>query len=320
MLARASGAILDFAKRIRSKPLPALMKIYNAKCLPMATYGSDIWGYTDVKEIQGAKNTFLRRLLLVPASTPIFNIHEELGVGFISDQIGAAPLLCWLRIWAQPTPNLSQVIIQDCLLLDKVLDIPWINYIKVQMEILGCPDLFLSPIVLGKPAIRDFKQKFLDRRLTLTEGNELEKPMVRNFIELSLGRQVQPYLTYINNPYHLFVLIRFRHNMVPLLLAFPKDYFKEGTLKPCPCDNFSDQNTLHLIFFCAYYNSLRRKCIIPLLKCCNFEQVRPALAYLQILATPIVCFGVASFLTGAIRYRNRLSLNHPMDSVLNHVS
>lgn len=115
VLARASGASLDFAKRIGSKPIPALLKIYNAKCFPMAKYGSEIWGYTDVKELQVAENSFMRKVLSVPVSTPSFNIYEELVAGFISDQIAVTPLLCWLRIWAQPAPNLNRLIIQDCL-------------------------------------------------------------------------------------------------------------------------------------------------------------------------------------------------------------
>lgn len=294
------------------------MKVYNAKCVPMATYGCDIWGYCDSKEIQGAENSFMRRVLSVPVSTPIFNAHEDLGMGYISDLVAVAPLLRWLRIWAQPAPNLNQQILLDCLNLGRVLDIPWINYIKTQMVSLGCPNLFLSPAPLGKTAIKVFKHNFLARRTGLRDDIELIKPKVRSFEILSLCHQMQPYLTFINRPYHLFVLIRFRHNMVIWLLTFPKGYSKEGSLGPCPCDDFSKQDILHVMFFCAFYNSLRRKFILPLLRGCNFTQVRPALVYLQMFASPLTCFGVASFLTGAIRQRDKLDRNGLL--VLDHTA
>lgn len=143
VLARATGATLDFAKRLWSKPLPALLKVYNAKCIPMATYGCDIWGYKDVKGIQVVENDFLRKLLGVPVATPVYCLHEELGMGYISDQITVAPLLRWLRIWAHPSPNLNQLIILDCTALERALHIPWLKYIKEETKCLSCAELFL---------------------------------------------------------------------------------------------------------------------------------------------------------------------------------
>lgn len=127
------------------------------------------------------------------------------------------------------------------------------------------------------------------------EGKELAKPMVKNYITLSSSPQVQPYLSLVNNMHHCFVLTRFRLNLIHWLLAFPKGYTKLSALKPCPCDNFSDQDILHFTVFCELYFPLRKKSILPLLKSGQFVQVRPALLYLQMLSSPVVCFGVASF-------------------------
>lgn len=124
---RSTSALLGFTQRLGARPFEAILSIYRSKCLAIAMYGSAIWGYKQLDGVQLAENRFLRTLLCVPQSTPTFAIHQELGLGYVTDLLRVAPLVCWLKTWLNPDITLNHQILRDC--------VPWIG----QAVFNGCP-------------------------------------------------------------------------------------------------------------------------------------------------------------------------------------
>lgn len=52
--ARANAAIFNFASKLGNKLIDAMLKVYQAKSLAIASYGSEIWGHTTVTPLQVA--------------------------------------------------------------------------------------------------------------------------------------------------------------------------------------------------------------------------------------------------------------------------
>ena len=68
-------------KRIRNLDIPIDLQLYlfDNVILPIALYGCEIWGFENSQIIENLHNDFLRRIINLRKSTPIYMLHAELG-------------------------------------------------------------------------------------------------------------------------------------------------------------------------------------------------------------------------------------------------
>ena len=78
LLIRSTQTLFDFAKRLGHSPAETMVKIFRAKCLSMALYGAELWGYVNAGPLQIKENNFCKRLLGLPEGVTTFGVHEEL--------------------------------------------------------------------------------------------------------------------------------------------------------------------------------------------------------------------------------------------------
>lgn len=123
-VSRANASIFGFASKMGQHPIAAMLKLYQAKSVAIARYGSEIWGYAPVNVLQVVENTFLKRLLSVPRGTSNYVVHEELGVPYLRDTLALCPLSFWLKCWLNVDLNLTQQILREIMSLDHKLRIP----------------------------------------------------------------------------------------------------------------------------------------------------------------------------------------------------
>ncbi|KAJ1210218.1 hypothetical protein NDU88_005586 [Pleurodeles waltl] len=154
-----------------ARPIQALVKVYQAKCLPIADNGSDLLDYRDYGEIQRVKNDFARRLLSLPQMVATFTEHEELGMDCIPDKLFLSPMGSWLKVDTEL--ELNQAIIRDCIALEKGLTIPQLYYIKDSLEKLGCAALFGAPEQIRKKEVTLIKRQFMTTAKVEQEEKEL---------------------------------------------------------------------------------------------------------------------------------------------------
>lgn len=302
---RINNAIFNFASKIGKRPVKALLKLYQAKSLATACYGSEIWGYTPLSTLQAVENTFLKRLLGVPGGTANMVVQEELGVQTLSLVISLRPLLFWLKCWLNKELSLNHQILREIMDLDHMLDIPWIKYIKKSCEDLGRPNLFYKPETIVKGDIAFVKNSFTLMKKFSLEESEFRKPSVRRHLMLKTSEGIEHYLTRPFTMYERFLLVRFRLDYFHLLLSVPKGSHRGQVFESCGCDFQSPQDLLHFMFFCKFYARPRTHFLIPIFKKLNYAQVRPALFYLQLLHVDCIPF-VLGFLKNAVRLRNSM--------------
>lgn len=304
---RANAAVFHFASKVGKKPVGAMLKIYQAKSLAIASYGSEIWGHTDIKPLQVAENKFLKRLLSVPQSLSNLVVHEELGVQYLSDSLSLRPIVFWLKCWLNPELTLTHSIIRECMGLEKMSHISWFTHLKESLAEIGRVELFHNPEKITKKDVELVKTSYLALREWKRDERELIKGTIRAFIMIKTTPQTEPYLLGSLSNHEKFLLTRFRTNTLHLLLARPKGFHLGQTLVSCGCDHVSPQDLLHFVFFCNFYSMPRKYFLVPILKRLNFRHVRPALLHLQLLREDCLFF-VVGFLKSIIKSRACMDL------------
>lgn len=299
---RANTAFFNFATKIRRKPIGAMLKVYQAKSLAIASYGSEIWGYNKATSLQVAENKFFKRLLSAPQSLSNMVAHEELGVQFLCDTLALRPIVFWLKCWLNPELTVTHIIIQECITLDKASRIPWLSYIKCSLEEIGRLELYYKPNKITRNDVELVKASYLGLRKGNRDEQELKKDSVRRHIMLKTIPLAEPYLLGSLSTHEKFLLTRFRTHTLHLLLARPKGFHIGQELVPCGCDGLSPQDLLHFMFFCKFYSVPRKHFLVPVLKRMSFRQVRPALLYLQLLKEDCIFF-VVGYLKSIIKSR-----------------
>ena len=77
---QAKKAMRLLYKRIRNLNLPTdlQLKLFDHTIIPILLYGCEVWGYQNVQIIENLHNDFLRNILNLRKSTPIYILHAEL--------------------------------------------------------------------------------------------------------------------------------------------------------------------------------------------------------------------------------------------------
>ena len=99
--------------------------------LPILTYGSETWGYSNVKGIETVQSKFVKYVLHVNKSTPNFMVLGESGKLPVADHIQCKMINFWLRI-INGSENKMVVKMYKVLhqkYIDNLYKLPWLNYI-----------------------------------------------------------------------------------------------------------------------------------------------------------------------------------------------
>ena len=179
----------------------------------------------------------------------------ELGARYLKEIINFAPLSLWHSIWRKDETLLNRQIIRDCLSLDHGLSIPWLAYIRQICLDIGRPELFDSPDCCMNISRSDLRELYLINQATNREILKSNKVTVSFYCFNDGSTGLQPYLSFVSNPQHRFVLSRLRLNLLHLHLCFLLNCFNTSKLPPCPCDGNSMQSIGHFLLFCPFYKA-----------------------------------------------------------------
>ena len=95
-----------------SLPLDLQLKLFDHTVLPMLCYGSEIWGFENLKLIANIHNEFLRKITKVRNSTPMYMLYAELGRYPIEITIKCRMIGFWNRIITGKQGKLSFILYQ----------------------------------------------------------------------------------------------------------------------------------------------------------------------------------------------------------------
>ena len=108
---QATKAMYLLKSRIRNLDLPIdiQLKLFDQTITPILLYGSEVWGFEDCSIIESVHLSFLRDILKVKRSTPLYMIYGELGRFPLILYIKVRVLQFWGRILNGKNTKLSRV-------------------------------------------------------------------------------------------------------------------------------------------------------------------------------------------------------------------
>ena len=112
---QARKAMHVLLKRIRNLNIPIDLQLYlfDHMILPIALYGCEIWGFENCQIIENMHNDFLRHIVGLKKSTPIYMLHAELGRHPIQIDIKSRMIGFWLSIINGKGSKLSTTYVHD---------------------------------------------------------------------------------------------------------------------------------------------------------------------------------------------------------------
>ncbi|XP_021350729.1 uncharacterized protein LOC110448677 [Mizuhopecten yessoensis] len=133
LINQAQKSIFAIYKKIRnlSLPIDLQLKLFDSLVEPILLYGSDVWGFENLKIIEQIHLKFCKRILKVRSTTPNFMIYGELGRVPLEINVKLRMLGFWNRIISNEN-KLSSILLRLALHMqnDDTLQFKWINYIK----------------------------------------------------------------------------------------------------------------------------------------------------------------------------------------------
>ena len=172
---QARKAMHVLFKRIRNLDIPIDLQLYlfDHVILPIALYGCEIWGFENSQIIENLHNDFLRQIINLRKSTPIYMLHAELGRHPIQINIKSRMIGFWLSIVNGKESKLSKLLYSIMLKEHEKgsYNFKWIRCINEILVAVGRPDLFRTEPVNSPNSVKmDISRTLSD--LYFQEWNE----------------------------------------------------------------------------------------------------------------------------------------------------
>lgn len=125
-----------------SLPMDLQLKLFDHTVLPILCYGSEIWGFEQLKIIENIHNEFLRKITKVRSSTPMYMLYAELGRYPIEIIIKSRMIGYWNRIITGKQGKLSYILYQTLYNHEKTFK--WTKHIQNIFSEIGRNDLWIN--------------------------------------------------------------------------------------------------------------------------------------------------------------------------------
>ena len=140
-------------KRIRNIniPIDLQVKLFDQTIVPVLTYASEIWGVEDVKILEKVQLDFLRTILCVRKSTPLFMLYGEVGQFPLQVIIQIRIICFWGRLLVGKASKLS-LAVYKMLLKDTQTGFynhKWIVTVRTILENCGMNNIWLNQSFLS---------------------------------------------------------------------------------------------------------------------------------------------------------------------------
>ena len=132
-------------KLIRNESIPVdiQLKLFDSMIEPILLYGSEIWGYENLKTIEQIHLKFCKRVLKVRNTTPNFMVLGELGRFPLEIKVKLRMVSFWTRL-VQNDTKLSSILYQLMLSLQSKTKytFKWIKHVETIFDEVGMSYIF----------------------------------------------------------------------------------------------------------------------------------------------------------------------------------
>ena len=141
LMDQARKALYCLYRKLRniSIPIDLQFKLFDTLILPILTYGSEIWGYENTKQLEKLHLQFCRNILAVRTTTPNCMTYGELGRTPIDILCIKLRIVNFWNILISNKKKLSCILYKimfNLSIIDNV-QFKWLNFIKSILRKLG---------------------------------------------------------------------------------------------------------------------------------------------------------------------------------------
>ena len=265
---QARKAMHVLFKRIRNLDIPIDLQLYlfDHVILPIALYGCEIWGFENSQIIENLHNDFLRQIINLRKSTPIYMLHAELGRHPIQINIKSRMIGFWLSIVNGKESKLSKLLYSIMLKEHEKgsYNFKWIRCINDILVAVGRPDLFRTEPVNSPNSVKmDISRTLSD--LYIQEWNEKANVSSKGkqYLLFKDNLNFEKYLINVSKFYYSKIIkYRTGNHRLPVETGRWDDKpLNERKCKICTKDDIGDE--YHYLFTCDYFTSDRKLYLKP---------------------------------------------------------
>ena len=232
--------------------------------IPTLLYGSEVWGYGDLKQLQTFLNKIMRRFLRLHKATPMCMINGELGLKEITEYVENRMLNFWCNVATGEENKISTVIYKwiKTLFDQNIFKSDWLNQIKASLDSMGYSHLLNDIHFVDK---NHFKNSIKLRLKDIYDQKWAESvsnnSICLNYRAMTTKKQLKSYLTNLPSQY-MFALCKFKcaNHKLPIVTGryagLPVD---ERICTLCDIPDVGDE--FHYLYKCTYFNELRIRCL-----------------------------------------------------------
>lgn len=263
-LTQAKRALFSIVAKSRRLCLPIdiQLHLFDTCIMPILLYGCEIWGFSNIKDIEIFHNQFCKRILNVGKNTINNMVLGELGRFKIEKQVKSRMLNFWARLISSKNTKICIALYHK---MKELFDSNehksnWMSYIYDTLEELELTHLWNENPENIRPHI--LKHEF-DKKLNLYYTNkwhrELENSHVYESYEIfKTTLEMEKYLLNID-PKYAIPLCRFRtlNHKLPIVTGRFNETRKIDRLcTKCNSEDIGDE--FHYLFRCEFFKSERK--------------------------------------------------------------
>ena len=265
---QARKAMHVLFKRIRNLDIPIDLQLYlfDHVILPIALYGCEIWGFENSQIIENLHNDFLRQIIYLRKSTPIYMLHAELGRHPIQINIKSRMIGFWLSIVNGKESKLSKLLYSIMLREHEKgsYNFKWIRCINDILVAVGRPDLFKTEPVNNPNSVKmDISRTLSD--LYIQEWNEKANVSSKGkqYLLFKDNLNFEKYLINVSKFYYSKIIkYRTGNHRLPVETGRWDDIpLNERKCKICTKDDIGDE--YHYLLTCDFFKSDRKLYLKP---------------------------------------------------------
>ena len=281
--------------KIRKLQLPVdlSLQLFDNLVLPVLLYGCEVWGYSDITQIEVLHRKFIKILLGINASTPNVMVYGESGHFPVLNHVICRMIAFYMRLENGNHFKISYIMFQ--LMRIKVyhdnFEAPWIDMVRNNLCRIGMRDIWEYQ---GLNFSTEYVKLAVKRRIMdifLQDwSNELQHhDYCVTYRSFKKDWQLENYLVDLSY-FHRLAICKFRcrSNYIPISKTRFKNFNHDDLICPlCDIDEIADET--HLLFNCPFFLDERNKCFtsdanlsveslfitanVNLLKLANFTQI-----------------------------------------------
>ena len=258
---KAMFVVLERSKMLKL-PFDIVCELYEKCVIPVLLYGSEIWGWANLREIEIFHRNFLRMVLKTFKFTPNCMLYGESGCTDMDTKITSRMINFWAKLNNGNSEKFSAVL---CQLMQKLTEnspdqfqFKWLNHIKTALSNSGFYELWESKFVDVNWLKSAFSQRLADIFQQKWHDDVMNNSQCTFYKLFKETHQQENYLSQLSQNQRIYLSkFRTRTNHLPITKARFHNNQANVNCPLCPGEKVGDE--LHYIFDCDYFRQERIK-------------------------------------------------------------